>query len=188
MVNRAEEEGAICPAKLRKNVFTVGAYDNIDHNPSSTTSKGSFHGTSISGLQMTTHQSPGEERIFETSVGNTDQRIRSVPELPEAFAKVKTAILPNQQPQPQVQAMAPKKFPFLFDMNKSYFHGEDAWLEHCRGLFSDGNNLHYSWAAFHASKVDLRHVSINSLLPLFSEDSGSVSMLTHGLNVLRDIT
>ena len=43
-----EKEGVVCPAKLRKDVFTTAAIDNIDHNPSSTTASDSFHGTAIS--------------------------------------------------------------------------------------------------------------------------------------------
>ena len=30
---------------MRKGLFTVGALDNLDHNPSSSTGKDSFHGT-----------------------------------------------------------------------------------------------------------------------------------------------
>ena len=41
----------VCSPKMRSNVFTTSAIDNIDQNPSSTTAKGSFHGTSISLLQ-----------------------------------------------------------------------------------------------------------------------------------------
>ena len=44
-------EGVICPSVLRKGLFTTAAVDNIDHNPSSTTSKSSFHGTGISIFQ-----------------------------------------------------------------------------------------------------------------------------------------
>ena len=40
-----KKKGVVCPAQLRKGLFTVGALDNIDHNPSSTTAKDSFHGT-----------------------------------------------------------------------------------------------------------------------------------------------
>lgn len=32
-----EEDGVVAPAGLQKGLFTVGALDNIDHNPSSTT-------------------------------------------------------------------------------------------------------------------------------------------------------
>ena len=39
------KKGVVCPAQLRKGLFTVWALDNIDHNPSSTTAKDSFHGT-----------------------------------------------------------------------------------------------------------------------------------------------
>ena len=37
------EEGIVCPGPQRKHIFTVGALDDIDHNPSSTTVVGSFH-------------------------------------------------------------------------------------------------------------------------------------------------
>ena len=47
---------------MRKGLFTVGALDNLDHNPSSTTSKSSFHGTGISLLQLPTENQPGESR------------------------------------------------------------------------------------------------------------------------------
>ena len=39
------KKGVVCPAQMRKGLFTVGAIDNLDHNPSSTTAKDSFHGT-----------------------------------------------------------------------------------------------------------------------------------------------
>ena len=39
----------VCPFQLRKGLFVVvGAVDNIDHDPSPTTSRSSFHGTGIS--------------------------------------------------------------------------------------------------------------------------------------------
>ena len=45
-----EDEGLVCPPILRKGLFTVGAMDNIDYNPSSTctSAQGSFHCTGIS--------------------------------------------------------------------------------------------------------------------------------------------
>ena len=36
------------PTQLRRGLFTAGALDNLDHNPSSTSAKDSFHGTGIS--------------------------------------------------------------------------------------------------------------------------------------------
>lgn len=42
-----ESEGVVCPPKLKKKVFTTATVDNIDHNPSSSTAQGAFHGTGI---------------------------------------------------------------------------------------------------------------------------------------------
>ena len=50
----------VCPPQLSKKVFTCGAVDNIDHNPSSTTAHDSFHGTAITLTQFPTTQFPGE--------------------------------------------------------------------------------------------------------------------------------
>ena len=41
-------EQGVCSPKMHSNVVTTSAIDNIDHNPSSTTAKVSFHGTAIS--------------------------------------------------------------------------------------------------------------------------------------------
>ena len=47
-----QEENLMCPAKLRKGIFTTTAVDNIDHNPSSNTARESFHGTAGAKMQM----------------------------------------------------------------------------------------------------------------------------------------
>ncbi len=59
---RFEEDGVVVPAGLHKGLFTVGALDNIDHNPSSTTAVGAFHGCGISLFQFPTKANPGETR------------------------------------------------------------------------------------------------------------------------------
>ena len=43
-------------------VYTAGAVDNIDHNPSSQNAMASFHGTAISIMQFPTEQKPGNNR------------------------------------------------------------------------------------------------------------------------------
>ncbi|KAG0712743.1 hypothetical protein GWK47_002027 [Chionoecetes opilio] len=55
-------EEVVCPPKLRKGLFTTGAVDNIDHNPSSATAKDSFHGTGISLMQHPSHTNGGLDR------------------------------------------------------------------------------------------------------------------------------
>ncbi|GFR84941.1 hypothetical protein ElyMa_000683900 [Elysia marginata] len=69
IINHYSNEGVVCPPQLRTGEFVVGAADNIDHNPSSTTSIGSFHGTGISLFQncAVTLPNPREKRLWETS-------------------------------------------------------------------------------------------------------------------------
>ena len=62
LCERYREGGCVAPACLRKDLFSVGALDNVGHNPSSTTSLSSFHGTGISIFQFPTERVPGESR------------------------------------------------------------------------------------------------------------------------------
>ncbi|KAG0712957.1 hypothetical protein GWK47_017297 [Chionoecetes opilio] len=67
-------KGVVCPVQLRQGLFTVGALDNLDYNPSSTTAKGSFHGTGISLFQSPTALNRGQiqEGIALMSGGTRD--------------------------------------------------------------------------------------------------------------------
>jgi len=58
-------EQVVCPSILTSNIFTTATVDNIDHNPSATTAKDSFHGTGISLIQ---HPTGTTERVFSDSV------------------------------------------------------------------------------------------------------------------------
>ena len=49
--NTKYSEALVCPPNLAKCVFTTSAYDNLDHNPTATTSTESFHATDISMFQ-----------------------------------------------------------------------------------------------------------------------------------------
>ena len=50
-IDHFESVGAVCPQSLKIGLFTTSAVDNIDHDPSSTSSQTSFHGTGISIFQ-----------------------------------------------------------------------------------------------------------------------------------------
>ena len=58
-----ESDGVVCPLILRNGLFTTGAVDNIDHNPSSNTARDSFHGTGISLFQNRENQVSNEEEL-----------------------------------------------------------------------------------------------------------------------------
>ena len=59
---RYKEDACAVPPCLRHGLFTIGALDNLDHNPSSTTASSSFHGTGISVFQLPTAMNQGQER------------------------------------------------------------------------------------------------------------------------------
>ncbi|KAH3885752.1 hypothetical protein DPMN_009749 [Dreissena polymorpha] len=81
-----EKENIVCPSVLRKHIFTTGAVDNIDHNPSFTTAQGSFHGTGISIFQHPTKGYPGEARSVNViSIDNQQTRLG---QLPDSYASI----------------------------------------------------------------------------------------------------
>ena len=77
------KEGVVCPPKLKHGLFTTGAVDNIDHNPSATSAKESFHGTSISLFQHPTAEAEGTDR----GVAN-DGSDEVCTQLPESYTLV----------------------------------------------------------------------------------------------------
>lgn len=92
MCTRFGQDCVVCPPKLRSQVFTTAGVDNIDHNPSSTTARDSFHGTAISLTQHPTAEVPGTDRDVDVFDG-TAQAQRRVSKLPESFANVPPSIL-----------------------------------------------------------------------------------------------
>ena len=55
--NQYRAENLVCPPVLCKDLFTVAAADNIDHNLSSVTAQSSFHGTAVSLIQFSSSES-----------------------------------------------------------------------------------------------------------------------------------
>ena len=85
---RYTAEGAVCPFNLRSQLFTTAAVDNIDHNPSSTTARDSFHGTGISLFQHPSAESPGAARD-NIDISNLPSAVsKSVNQLPATYTDV----------------------------------------------------------------------------------------------------
>ena len=73
-------EQVVCLPTLRSNVFTTAAVDNIDHIPSVTTAKTSFHGTGISLLQHPTCADEGVARSIALTGRDTgSKRVEPIP-------------------------------------------------------------------------------------------------------------
>ncbi|KAJ8393374.1 hypothetical protein AAFF_G00060960 [Aldrovandia affinis] len=81
-------ERVVCPPKMRGQVFTTAAVDNIDHNPSATTSKDSFLGTAISLIQHPSYTGEGVDRSIVIVGGSGDARSKTVAPLPHYYTDV----------------------------------------------------------------------------------------------------
>jgi len=51
VMQQFHKDQVVCPPKMRGDIYRTAAVDNIDHNPTSTTSAESFHGIGNSILQ-----------------------------------------------------------------------------------------------------------------------------------------
>ena len=67
---RFHMQQVVCPPIMWGSVFTTAAVDNIDHNPSATTAKDSFHGTGISLVQHPTFADEGVDHGIVITGGN----------------------------------------------------------------------------------------------------------------------
>ena len=83
--NRYVMEKVICPPKVKCGLFTSAAVDNIDHNPSSTSAHGSFHGTGISLFQHVDKNFSGfTQTIFTDDTVSKGTAVH----LPEAYTNI----------------------------------------------------------------------------------------------------
>ena len=177
---RFAEDGVVYPACLRKGLFTVGALDNLDHNPSSTTSLTSFHGTGISLFQLPTKSRPCESRtpIAIPPYGNEKHS------LPDSYASVPAVALKT------TAVMVPEcdVFPVESCLEEAIVK-EQSWAEHALPLLGTelGSTDASAWAAYHASMQPQVEdpPALCALLPLFYEKSATPAMIKHGMNVER---
>ena len=183
---RFKLEGVVCPPKLLKRVFTTAAVDNIDHNPSSVTVQGAFHGTGISLFQHSTSDAPGEEREV-VGIESQPSKAKRLARLPDSYTAVRPVILPKKEPDvPRLQG----SFVSICPGMKEAFSLEYKWLQHVRDELNreiSQNILQISWAAFHANQLlpnRGNQLSRSSLLPLFQEKAASAAMICHAINVI----
>ena len=80
-----QSQQLVCPPQLRSNVFTTAAVDNIDHNPSSTTAKDSFHGTAISLHQHPSFVDEGNSRILSELLETEQGSSKTINRLPDCY-------------------------------------------------------------------------------------------------------
>jgi hypothetical protein len=181
---RFQEEDVVCPPKLRHGLFTTGAVDNIDHNPSSATAKDSFHGTGISLMQHPSHTNGGTDRgilVISKGVSSTNSTA-----LPSSYTLVPPAALKNKDfSAPAV--LGPVRPPNLLAAADAK-EDEYVWLSKVRtALEMSATERWISWAAYHADRQQdiIPPAAINTLLPLFLDSAHTAAMIKHSMNIVK---
>ena len=188
VIGRYDRDGVVCPSKLRDGIFTTAAIDNIDHNPSSTSTHDSFHGTAVSLVQHPTTKKPGTDRatdVFDPSKSSTSKKIAS---LPSYYSEVPPLTHPSSD---IVVTNASARLVSTLDREVTSNNNdrEEDWLNNTRQVFYGReltNEDTVSWAAYWASKSSLssHQPGLISLLPMFTENAHSLAMIAHAINVI----
>ena len=189
VIKRYEREGVVCPSKLKEGLFTTAAVDNIDHNPSSTSSHDSFHGTAISLVQHPTMEEPGIDRAVDIIDPTKTSVSKKIAQLPSSYSQVPPMYLrPSDFYAPESKEQLTVDPQVM--LNSSEPCPEQDWLDNTLQLLSKENlekDDFLSWAAYRASKSMLssHEPAIISLLPMFIENAHSVAMIAHSLKVIK---
>jgi hypothetical protein len=186
---RYGQEGLVCPGNLRKNVFTTGALDNLDWDPSSTTATGSFHGTAISVVNHVSASRPGDARDPLTLNGYSPHK--TIGSLPDEYTVVPPAFLRNKSPiVPRTNGPVTPSADAAYEKQKND-EEEREWLKTVTDLIAKEqleNNDMISWAGFHSLRnPELRPKATMALMPLFSDYAQSPAMVKHGMNITKGI-
>ena len=185
---RFQAEKVVCLSNLKLKLFPTITVDNMDHNPSSTTTTGSLHGTAISLFQHPTKENHGQEGVLVQPPPDQSTSHVIAP-LPRQYAEVAQVQLWKTDPSFPSTTVKADDFHHL-NVDLSY---EDRWLENVKDVLDDNSqdqiqNVCTSWAAFHASRtaaVANIPPDISCLLPLFQEEAKFVAMILHAMNTVK---
>ena len=191
LCNHFKSVGVVCPLSLQSGLFTFGAIDNLDHDPSSTMTQGSFHGAGISLFQFPKQDSdvsqPAVQRINLCSARSASRDIT----LPDTYSSVPPVSMKTSEvnvpatSQAGVETVSTDQLSIAIEKQVHY-------LKHCEQHLNEEltKGIHLSWAAYHTSVTELPNPlpCLGSLLPLFYENAATVVMMKHGMSVIKKAT
>ena len=174
----------MCPPQLISGVFTCGAVDNIDHNPSAKTSHDSFHGTAISIMQFPT----SETYVQDRAVHHIDPEVANL-ETTDSLPLSYTKVLPVEKTRESVVPV--RRGVFISDetMIRDDNAKEHQWLKKMQTLIEKAKldvEDYLSWAAYHDSQQPETNkpTSNVALLPLFLDNAHTTCMIKHAMDVI----
>lgn len=183
-----EEEGVVCPPKLKKSIFTTGNVDNIDHDTSSRTAKSSFHGTAITLTQHPSEHTDGiERRQVKIHTGATKAKVISP--LPESYTNMENVTLSTGKDLfvPKTGVVSKPKA----NVVDASIRSEHTWLCRVKELLDKEKREekeYLSWSAHFASIQEHppRAQAITGLLPLFCESAHTATTIQHSMKVIKE--
>eukprot|EP00733_Pompholyxophrys_punicea_P000349 Pompholyxophrys_punicea_v1_NODE_93_length_3578_cov_92.823162.p1 type:complete len:201 gc:universal NODE_93_length_3578_cov_92.823162:2879-2277(-) len=178
---------------MRKGLFTVCGFDNVDHNPSSTTAKESFHGTAITAMQnivqpLTPAQS--EHTMSPLDFSTLKKRLFS---LPDNFTVVPEVVMSNKPNLPtKIVTLATVMSSLLSEAKTKEF----AWFHSISDILAKNSDeiqrgdYRLSWSSYHSFFDDAAPWSpaLIGMLPVFRQKASSPSMVKHGMAVIANLT
>ena len=175
------ENECICPPSLKEGIFTTSAIDNIDHNPSSTTAKDSFHGTSISISQHPETSLDVDDLELQPNIEVSNTKL----ELPDSYTTL-----------PPTKAIA-SEYP-LQSVNiceNTHIDAEreaSLWLSKVKSLDEESSSKdienRISWSGFHSRLSEVKPVkTLSTLLPLLHDSINSTAMVRHTMDIVKQI-
>ena len=158
--------------------FTVGALDNIDYNPSSTTAQGSFHGTGISLFQFPSSSVDGTQSRPPITLppGKPDRNIH----LPESYTTVPAVSVKTTE-----LTVSKTAYTEAFSGNLQHAMAqEDCWAQHAPSTVDKEvrSTDVITWSSYHGSMNRPPSILpvISGLLPLFYEKASSNGQTWNG--------
>ena len=175
------KDGMVCPPTLQKGLFINAAIDNIDHDPSSTGAKSSFHGTSISVFQHV------ESETIDYNRFKLELDVEGEPSL--CLPKSYTDIMPLICIHPKYPV---NNQPHQMSKNTSQVTSEASeWINALGDICQDSNtdDKKVSFSAFYSSHLapTKPNRDISTLLPLINESINSPAMVSHCFKVISKI-
>ena len=173
--------GVVVPTHLPLGRKYWSAIDNVDHNLSSTTANDSFHGTSISlfGVGSSVEEPTVREKVKLPPKGTTH-------ELPESYTIVPHVEVQSKNLKVPWRA---RTFDTPSTITENENEKENGWLKKAFNLLPQPLTKEHriSWPAYFAAnqQIPLPSVSSQALLPLFHEKVATISMLKHGMNIVK---
>ena len=171
-IDTFQRDGVVAPLFLEEGLFCTTAIDNIDHNPTSSTSRDSLHGTAASVHQHPVVNDPiNKRKPVPMKLDSTKLK-----KLPDDY----TDIIPLRLPERVTPSFSDViDVPMLEEPSQEDIQADEEWL-------NDPNQP--SWAVFHARRefhLNKFKEDLSALLPIWRDDSKSPATIRHVLNVLK---